>query len=417
MNTRLKATQIHYYLLLALGFLIPSGFYRLEGIVIGLLLGSWLFSVKGFGALKSPGFSTLAIWSFFGVMAAGLFYTAHPEAQWAYLGRRLAFLFVPLVFVGVRLTPRQYEGILAVFTFSALFFILIANGYALFDILYSGESEILIRRSIYRKFSYYGLTRIFEDWHPTYVSLFLNLALVFSYRLLYQKSRFALWIFCSLIAIVNIFLLNSFIGILAFIILLTIFLYLRLQHRRIVFLASILLLSLLIGVNIFYNPLGFEKIEKFKNTELRVTDKKQERNVLTLRLAKWKTSFQVFATSPLFGVSNGDYIDRLVDQYKVNGFSYSAEERYASHNQYLYTLVSNGLVGLLLLLALLTGPLILDSASREYVPFLMLISVFFLTEDLLARQQGIVFFVFFYILMTRKTPPETHNENDGGRDH
>ncbi len=417
MNTRLKATQIHYSLLLALSFLMPSGFYKLEGIVIGVLFGSWLFAIRGYKALKSPGFPAIAVWGFFGVMMAGLLYTSYPDAQWAYLGRRLSLIFVPLAFIGIRLTCRQYEGILAAFTFSALFFILLADGYALFDILHSGETEILIGRSSYHKFTYYGLTRIFEDWHPTYVSLFLNLVLVFCYKLFYKKGKFKLWILCSSIAIVNIFLLNSFIGILAFIILLAFFLFLRFQNQRMVFLGSIVGLSVSIGLSFIYNPLRFEKIEKLKNTELKITDKKEERNVLTLRLAKWKSSLQVFATAPVLGVSNGDYKERLVDQYKANGFMYSAQERYASHNQYLYTMVSNGIAGLFLLMMLLVTPLLLHTASREYFPFLVLIGVFFLTEDLLARQQGIVFFVFFYVLMTRKTPPEIPSENDKRTDH
>lgn len=412
MNTSQKATQIHHGLLLALSFLIPSGFYKLEGLVIGLLLGSWIFLIRGYKDLKSPGIPAIMIWCFFGVMAAGLFYTTQMDNQLSFLGRRLALIFVPLVFVGVHLTRRQYEQVLTVFTFSALLSIVLANGYALFDTLYTGESEILIGRSIYNKSSYYGLTRLFSDWHPTYVSLFLNSALIFSYTVFYKKGKYTLWILCSAIATFNIFLLNSFIGIISFIALLVFFLFLRFRNQRRVFLASIAGICLLIALNFFYNPLGFQKIDTLKNTELKITDKKEERNVLTLRLAKWQSSIQVFTTAPILGVSNGDYRNRLADQYTENGFLYSAEERYASHNQFLYTLVSNGIIGLSILIVLLAIPFYFHIASREYLPFLMILGIFFLTEDLLARQQGIVFFVFFYIVLTFRISPELASSND-----
>jgi O-antigen ligase len=412
MKIRPKAIQIHYGLLLTLSFLIPSGFYKLEGLVIGLLTGSWFFLIKGYRDLKAPGISVLMMWGFFGVMAAGLLYTTQWDEQLAYIGRRLSLVFVPLTLLGVHLTRRHYEGILAVFSFSALFSILLANGYALFESFYSGESSILIGRSVYNKFTYYGLTRLFEDWHPTYVSLFLNATLVFCYSLFFKKGKYRIWILCSGVAILNIFLLNSFIGIIAFIALLAVFSFLRFRKQRLVFLVSLAGIFLIIALNFAYNPLGFKKIDKLKNTELKITDKKEERNVLTLRLAKWQSSIQVFTTAPILGVSNGDYRNRLADQYSANGFFYSAQERYASHNQFLYTLVSNGILGLSILIALLVIPFYFHTASPEYLPFLILLGVFFLTEDLLARQQGLVFFVFFYIVLTLKISPELASRND-----
>jgi O-antigen ligase len=176
------------------------------------------------------------------------------------------------------------------------------------------------------------------------------------------------------------------------------------------FIGSIAGIALLVAMNFVFNPLGFTKIDQLKKTELKVTDKKGERNLFTLRLAKWKTSLQVFSTAPLFGVTNGSYKERLIAQYLENDFTYSAQEQYSSHNQFLYTLVSNGIVGVLVLLALLLIPLA-QHPWAEYLPFMLLMCVFFLTEDILSRQQGIVFFVFFYMVLTTGFS----NSNSGGR--
>lgn len=401
-----STSHIHFSLLLLLAFLIPSGFYFLEGAVIGLLVLSWLFGIRGYRHIRHTDRPIQLLLLFFVLIVSGLLYTTDMPNQLAYISKKLAFLLIPLCFIGVVLSKERQDKIKTVFIFSTFVFILIADIYAIADYLLTKQAEIRIGSNTYNKFTYYGLTRLFKGWHPTYSSLFLNLALVFIYQLFYKKETRLHWALLSLFGILNIFLLNSFIGILSFFALVALFLFKLLQRQKKLLLLSAIVFIGAISLLYLYNPLHYSKIDQFKATPLKITDKEGERNTLTLRVAKWQSSLQLFAKSPLLGTSNGNYRDALYEQYLKNDFLFCAEQRYSSHNQYLYTLVSNGIVGLFLLLAILTTRYWYRHATQVLGLFLLIGSIFFLTEDILARQQGLVFFIFFYILLTRPTPPK-----------
>lgn len=395
------AAKIHYQLLILLAILIPSGFYKLGGLVIALLAISWVFVLKGYKKIRQIDTSILLCLSFFAIIVMGLLYTTDVSTQLQYISRKLPLLLIPLAFIGFSPNKDQLRKLKMYFVFSTVIFVLIANLYALGDYVLTGEAEVFLSKSHHNKFTYYGLTRVFSKWHPTYVSLFLNMALVFAYELYYATKKYKIWIVISSFAILNILLLTSFIGIVSLLLLLGLFMYKLLKKNKTLLAGVSILLVLAVGFFYFYNPLKYSKIDKFKETEIKITDKKEERNLLNLRLAKWKSSLQVFSTSPFFGVTNGDYKQELYLQYLENEFMYCAEKRYSSHNQYLYTATSNGLLGFSVLMGMFLVAFFKKSTIAGFFPFLGIMSVYFMTEDVLARQQGMVFFIFFYILLTR----------------
>jgi len=134
--------------------------------------------------------------------------------------------------------------------------------------------------------------------------------------------------------------------------------------------------------------------------------RKVKRNILNLRLVKWESSYKLFLTSPVIGVTAGDYRDEVVKIYEKEGYEYAAEHRYSSHNQYLYFLASFGIIGFILFLAVLFYPI---RYKGEISLFIFVFSLFCLTEDMLLRQQGLVAFVFFYSLLQ---PRENGNKED-----
>lgn len=406
------AVNIHYWLMLLLAVLLPSGFYKLGGILVAILFLSWLFLVKGFREIRKADTPVLLSISFFLIILVGFVYTNDISNQIQYTSRKLAFLIIPLVFIGFTPGVEQLNKIKKYFVYATLIFILIADLYALADYLYTGEIKVFLSKSNHNKFTYYGLTRVFSKWHPTYVSLFLNTALIFIYEFYYHKKNYIIWLGLSLFAILNILLLTSFIGIVSLLFLTALFVYKLLSKNSVVLIMVSAVLVLTIGFLYVYNPLNYSKINKFKKTEIKITDRKVERNVLNLRLAKWKTSLQVIAAHPVFGVTNGDYKEELYQQYLKNDFRYCASKRYSSHNQYLYTATSNGLIGFLLLLGILIVPFFRKGNIKGLFPFLGIMSIYFLTEDVLARQQGVVFFIFFYILLTRNKIPDAGVSNE-----
>lgn len=400
---KLNATKIHFLLLFALAIIIPSGYYVLEGPVLALLFVNWVFFIQGYRKVREINLPTVLLIAFFTIILLGLFYAENTSAQFNVIGRNISFVLIPLSLVGVEIDKNNLNRIKKYFLFSAITFVLIANLYSIVDFLITGEEEIFLEPSIYNKFTYHGLTRIFYDWHPTSVSAFLNLGLVFCYELYYKRKSYLIWSLLSAFCILNIFLLSSFIGIGILIVLLFLFLFSFYKTNKISVTAIFLLLILILPLFFIINPFSYPKITQIKKTEWTITDKKEEANMITQRLALWKTSVDIFKKHPWFGVSYAHQKDQMHAQFIENGFLNSAEYRYSSHNQYLHTLSSSGILGLLVLLGIIIYPFFFYDARSTFKAFLLISSMLFLTEDVLTRQQGMMFFVFFYTLLSQKT--------------
>lgn len=105
----------------------------------------------------------------------------------------------------------------------------------------------------------------------------------------------------------------------------------------------------------------------------------------------------------VFGHGTGDYMDALQESYQANGFTKGLKHRYDAHNQYMETLLANGIIGLVLLLVLLLSPAIYSlrtKRSRTLILLMLtaaLMQLFF--ESMLDRQMGIQFIALLYTLL------------------
>ncbi len=119
---------------------------------------------------------------------------------------------------------------------------------------------------------------------------------------------------------------------------------------------------------------------------------------LSMRIVKWKCSIEGFLENPFIGVGTGDAVDYLVSCYEKEDFwGRLPEYRFNSHNQYLQTALTLGSLGLICFLLCLFIPLVNAWKERQFL-FLLFILLFgfcCLTESMLERQWGLIFFVFF----------------------
>jgi O-antigen ligase len=118
----------------------------------------------------------------------------------------------------------------------------------------------------------------------------------------------------------------------------------------------------------------------------------------------WRDGFMVVRENVLFGTGTGAadaaLHDKLKDEKAVfwdgkDTFTL-ADTSYNYHNAYLQHWAANGLVGLALLLALFLLPLIRRKVGVEEAIFLLACAMSFLTESMLQRQAGVLFFTLFY---------------------
>jgi O-antigen ligase len=119
----------------------------------------------------------------------------------------------------------------------------------------------------------------------------------------------------------------------------------------------------------------------------------------SIRIHKWMNTLELIADQPLLGTGSGDMQDELMEVYKKNDFMIAYNYRFNPHNQYLQTWASTGLVGLFFLFGILLVSLVyaINSKNALYIALVLLISLSMLTESMLERQKGLVFFSFFLL--------------------
>jgi O-antigen ligase len=114
----------------------------------------------------------------------------------------------------------------------------------------------------------------------------------------------------------------------------------------------------------------------------------------TNRVYIWKSATQVFKQNPFFGVGTGDIQLELVAQYGKDGEEYLAKNSANTHNQYLDFLLKFGILGFLPILWAFIKYLEKSLSHKDilYTSFLILIFGSMLTENIINRQMGIIFF-------------------------
>lgn len=119
-------------------------------------------------------------------------------------------------------------------------------------------------------------------------------------------------------------------------------------------------------------------------------------NGLTLRAVKWNCSLNGITNNPLFGIGVGDAQDYLQKCYSNKGF-WGVHYAYNSHNQFLQIGLASGLVSLLLFISyiIFVALKLISSKNHMELFFYMSIVLFCMTESILERQHGVVFFSFF----------------------
>ena len=128
---------------------------------------------------------------------------------------------------------------------------------------------------------------------------------------------------------------------------------------------------------------------------------------LSRRLAAVETAAAVIRRHWLVGVGPADTHAAMMAQYRRHDFGLRPENWVEVHNQYLYTMVGGGLVGLLLWLAVVFWPLTQARLRRDpgVVFFLLIEATSMLVTDILSLQLGLNLFVFGYgfLIVARET--------------
>jgi O-antigen ligase len=344
---------------------------KINGLIVIMILVLWAVSASykkpDFGYLKNS--ALLALILFFLLHVIGLFYTENLKVGFAYIERIYTLLAFPLI-MGSILTqnPNLRKKVLLSFSVSVL---AISSLYLFLD-------EEMLNKILTVNRTYQGMYLLFS----------ISILLYYSFLTPGKhpvKLRVISW---GLIAY-NIFLLvraGSKMPILVFPLLLVVFLFYHYKQNRKIVLPLVLVITALVSISVFItrNKFTSERLQRLLNERFDY-----------IRYRNWETNLRLIREHPIVGVGTGDAFDELQKKRETWWHEYIYE--YNSHNQYLETTIRVGLVGLavLLLCLFLLFKYSLKSNDFIFLSFIMIFAISCLTESLLLRQKGVLFFSFF----------------------
>lgn len=253
------------------------------------------------------------------------------------------------------------------------------------------------------------------DGQAVYYSIYINLVLSINLINLRQKSlnheKWSIELFFLTVCFAYQLLLSSRLSLIicVFIIIGSAYYLLKLRlSRRII---PVFILLLIIGVTLlgyFTSSTIINRFKSLSHMEYDITSIEEEYhfqdeekisnwNGLTIRLAIWECAMDVFFDKPILGVGTGNYKSALLGSYTENGFQYGINKNYGSHNQYIYLLITHGIIGLLIFLISISYLSIQAIKMKDYLMaiFITIFMIAFITENIFNRQYGVFIWTFF----------------------
>lgn len=124
-------------------------------------------------------------------------------------------------------------------------------------------------------------------------------------------------------------------------------------------------------------------------------------NSTTGRIEIWKQGIGLLPDALPWGTGTGDVKDALLDSYRTNGFAYGLDRALNAHNQYLQTTLALGIPGLICLSLIVVFPLLSGKKRNDPVLlwFTLLIGMNAAVESMLEVQRGVMMAALFIPLL------------------
>jgi hypothetical protein len=347
---------------------------------------------------------------------AGLLYTDDLGEGLFAVEKKIFFFVLPAVIILTNLYDRKtLEKFLLVFVGSCLVTTLWCLGYATYryathsgaSFVFFTEGNDLIRYSgFWSNFSYTELASGIRI-HPTYFALYLLFCLLVIVKLFNEKATQSVKVrgiyFVSIIYIsLFIVMLCSKIVTMA---LMGVLLFIGFKTktgrgRTLNFLYSAIMITSVILV-IVVNPVArFRNVTEYKTISVEKPEGVQWQSINMRNSLWWIGIKSITIDNFLLGEGTGatkQVMKNTSDQYSIK----NTLETYDPHNQFLFTMLSLGLVGLCTLLLTLFIPVVKAVKRKDW--FYLLFAVSFLavclTESVLELQKGIVYYSVFHALL------------------
>ncbi len=302
------------------------------------------------------------------------------------------FLIPILILIGYQSNKINLSGILKFFVYGTV-------SSCLFCLINAVISYYFLKND--NAFTYTSLS-LFH--HPTYFTMYLNFVVGIIYlNNLKPIKNFKLPTNLSLIIIsfLSFFILfaSSRIGWISNILIHLFFTSCILYNKKFSRKAIIYFLVLMIPFTtlIYTNKTIQYRFNEIITYTFQKVDQKKVQSSTSDRKKIWSISFKLIKKKWITGYGTGQSKKVVQEQFKKDDYDFLFKKNYNSHSQYLQVFLDQGIFGFLLLVFFTFGMLYASLKQKDFVYalFLVIMILNFMTESILERQSGVIFFAFF----------------------
>lgn len=329
--------------------------------------------------------------AFFMLTAASVLYSENVSVAIFALDKKISLLIFPLVLgTSPPISSYRFDRLMVIAVSSTSLAILFCLSAAFFRMVSGVEGG----------FFWKDLTAPLNEFHPTYLSLYINFHIGWLLIYFFEKRKFlthgnTILIF-GVIAFfyLSLALLSSKIHLLLSVCVPFIAAFCRLSKRSLLRIIPLFIAVVCIFALILKDIKTWERFKHIHNFSYRLDAPVNTFNEFTIRLAIAECSWIIIRNNMAFGVGIGDVYDELDKVYRAVEYKFGYLDQQNPHNEYLSQWLATGMVGLVLMLGILF--LLFKRAIKDkrydFLILLILFAVTFAIESLLERQKGIVLF-------------------------
>jgi len=376
---------LFYYSVLLFFFILPiNQYWSIRILVLSTILSLFVYSPEQL--VKKVFRTSWDVLLYVLILLIGFLYSKDLNVAFRVMETSISILLLPLVFSKINLSTRYINSIYFYFIMGLFCASLVCIGHSGIRYKAGGDGSVFFFEELTKGIGF----------QPTYMAYYLCFALTVSlYFMYYKKTGASIYIQIGIQILFFVILMLtegrtayvSMLFIFSFFILKYIFEDAKVNSQRLTFVMSILFMIGMLAINQYNFNVGSEPIN----------------GDYWERLSLWKSAVHA-NVNYLFGVGTGDYKDVLNQYYRTQGMNQYAVESYNSHNQFIQSFFSNGILGLIALMGILARPLYLSFKIQNSLGILIIFPfiIYGMTEVFLGRYQGVVFFASCHQLVISK---------------
>jgi len=399
--------QINFYLTSLLAFFAPIH-PKILPLFIVLLIINWIINPSNiklsFKNLNSN-YALLASIVLYLLYLIGMLYSSNLSFGSKVLETKLSLLVLPLIYLSyIDLTKEKIKTYLKYFVFGCITYALICLSYATYAYYKPLYIDLLNGYSFNFGANYFYYSYLSLFFHPSYTAMYSVFALSIIVIGLQKKHLVINWKIILSIILLTVFILllsskAGWIGLFLLVFYSIVLLIVRKKWIQILYF-TIPITILFFVFNVYYTPNVSQRLPQVESIKKAITEKDDNNTTVTTsadgnasRVFIWKASYELFLDNFIVGTGTGDSKDQLLEKYQEKKMTTEYKNELNSHNQYLTTSISLGIIGLLVLLFGLIYTFIRALKQQRFViaSFIVLISINFLFESMFETQAGLVF--------------------------